>query len=397
MATETTPYKSQVSVTHTNVDEVSLTSSLDIDLLIHSNILSDIYPTQTTTSHLDVSFSQGAFNPTQIFITETDTSSTTHGVTITDFFFTPGSIAPSQTATMVLMPSVMPRTTSHISADLESKSQGTTPTTDNTMGYLTMLGSATVISKSISSMSALSNSVGLTTEQMTEGTGGGKGGGKGILNNLGDAPLWVWVAVALVALTFISCCFILCIVAAWMTKKQAMHKIKQQGHQTRGVTRRRSSRMSQIYGEMEEGKQNEKKKKTTEKTTKEAETKSSTISRWDNLRMSWSRRSSRKAFSTFKPHLSSNKQVSSSSTNTSDTTSSSVSTRYTPESLGHVISNLQSQQYTISGNDHPQPPCISTGATAFRNPLFGMDTQNRVGKGHESTEPYPKCVLDTKS
>lgn len=381
---------SQVSVTST---EILLTLPLTVNPLTHSIALSDIIPSQTTTA-LEASFSQRIVLPSPTIPTASNAAILS--VTNTDFF-TPGTVTPSQAtaeaATEVITASVMPSpiplshmpTTSH---DLESKSIAPTPT--ETMGYLTVLSSAIITTKSLTPFtSSLTSSAGPTTEM--EDTGRGNGG-RGILSNLGDAPLWVWVTMALVVLVFISCCIILCLVAACITNREAKQR-QQARNNLRG-----STRMSMVYGVVEEGRRQSNRKKTKNKTKEEMEKDKSTVSRWDNLRVSWNR--SQRTVSTFKPHSSPNKQVTISSTNGSDTTSCST---FISDSL--VIPNSHGHPRQYAPSSHQLPSCISTSSNAYKNPLFGMDTQNNVGKGYENIEPYclmrpvihfPERVLDTE-
>ena len=182
--------------------------------------------------------------------------------------------------------------------------------------------------------------------------------GKGILDNLINAPLWVWVVVAFVALAITSCCFIMCSVAACMSRKQGNKKEKRQKQIQAQECRRRSFKMKKMYGELEEGNANSHDKKKKE---------SIPFSRWDSFRMSWSRRSSRKTISTFKPHLSQNQE------DDGDTNSSDNMMQYAPAPPSMIMSNPNSQQYSGAPSSEIQTSLETPiSANAFKNPAFGI-------------------------
>ena len=200
-------------------------------------------------------------------------------------------------------------------------------------------------------------------------------GRSGILSNLKDAPLWVWVIVSLVILAFISCCIVMCSVAAYMSKSKEQAREKKMQRSQARERRRRSLKMKKIYGELEEASPSHKSKKRKSKTELDPE---SPLSRFGSFRMSWSRRSSRKTISTFKPQLSQTREISSSSTNFSDVTSS---TQYGPVSPAMVTQNPTpivcptapcNNGFSSSLN---VPTCNNT---AFQNPLFDQGREEQL-------------------
>ncbi len=188
--------------------------------------------------------------------------------------------------------------------------------------------------------------------------------GTGLLDRLKGAPLWVWVVVVIACLLFISCCFLLCSVAACLARKKEKNMNKQSPRITK-ESRKRSFKMKKIYGELEEEK-SPKKKKT--KLTAAENSQKSVFSRLDSYRLSWSRRNSMKATSTFKPQRQQAQENASSQ--------EAASSMATPNSSDET-------PFYNTTSDVDQPRIRQTTGT-FMNPSFeANDEEDKLGQ-HEA-------------
>lgn len=161
-------------------------------------------------------------------------------------------------------------------------------TTYNTAStsFTTATGTAATISQTVSTMTQI-------MPQTTENHGGGS------RKTLGDRlaiPLWAWAAIIVAALLIVSFCAIFCTICLYFRSSKSNPREDTQQNP------RRESRCTLVNGS--EGGDNT---STIESLYPSQETRvlkeGRSVSRWDSLRKSWSRRSSRKRFSTFKPQL----------------------------------------------------------------------------------------------
>lgn len=116
-------------------------------------------------------------------------------------------------------------------------------------------------------------------------------------DRLAMLPLWVWVAVVVGVLFLLSCCIISCTICLCVKKRS-----KPSSNQGSQQTSRRASEAGLANG-IERNPESATSTMEILYPAQEPSKKGRPVLRWDSLRKSWSRRSSRRKFSTFKPQL----------------------------------------------------------------------------------------------
>ena len=147
-----------------------------------------------------------------------------------------------------------------------------TVTTDSTTGTVTDINSI-MTSDGTVARSTVMETTGSTTTDKSQSIG----------ETIAMLPLWVWIIVAVGALILVTFCVIIstACLCARRKKKESPSPLSATSEQPQ----RRESASHLVDGPNGDTTQGE-----------------SGISRWDSLRLSWSRRSSRRKVSTFKPH-----------------------------------------------------------------------------------------------
>ena len=113
-------------------------------------------------------------------------------------------------------------------------------------------------------------------------------------------PLWLWSVLIIVVLTLFSLCGILCTLFIYVKQRRSVQKRNREI-----LKRRKESGTTLVNGVDEEEEAAVSIEDDPNATSLQPikDTVERPVSRWDSLRMSWSRRSSRRGVSTFKPHL----------------------------------------------------------------------------------------------
>lgn len=183
-------------------------------------------------------------------------------------------------------------------------------------------------------------------------------------------PLWIWVIIIVIGLFIVTLIVILCTIFCYMRRPS---RKKEENSST--LKCQRESKTTLVNGFAIEDVSNNIESVNNE-SIEAILSKERPVRRWDSLRVSWSRRSSRKKFSTFKPQQYAQEQQKQDDQNTFATTNNHSKESWNiPEPNTHrhqTLPNYARHSYSTSA-------LLPSGYSAkpFSNPLFG--NMNGVG------------------